>query len=74
MGGEFHADAEKLLLESGSKQADIWGGGVDLEDEKFVVNAIINLRSGRNDSADILDAKTRETFLILAKEALKDYV
>ncbi|MGD0523386.1 MAG: DUF5674 family protein [Candidatus Microgenomates bacterium] len=74
LGGEYHSDAEKLLLENGSKQDDIWGGGFDLDDKKFVVNAIINLRSGRNDSADILDPKIRERFLVLAKEVLKDYV
>ena len=26
VGGELHADAEGLLLEAGSRQADIWGG------------------------------------------------
>lgn len=26
VGGELHADAEALLLENGSRQADIWGG------------------------------------------------
>lgn len=25
VGGELHADAEQLLLESGSRQADLWG-------------------------------------------------
>jgi hypothetical protein len=25
VGGELHADAEHLLLESGSRQADLWG-------------------------------------------------
>jgi hypothetical protein len=26
LGGELHADAEALLLEDGSRQADLWGG------------------------------------------------
>ncbi|HYS05477.1 MAG TPA: DUF5674 family protein [Candidatus Dormibacteraeota bacterium] len=25
VGGELHADAEQLLLEQGSAQADLWG-------------------------------------------------
>jgi len=25
VGGDLHADAERLLLESGSRQADLWG-------------------------------------------------
>lgn len=29
LGGEYHADAEALLLEQGGKQKDIWGGGLN---------------------------------------------
>lgn len=74
LGGEYHADAEKLLLENGSKQSDIWGGGVNLESRNFETNAIVNLRSGRNNSTDILDGETREKFLELAKKVLRTYV
>lgn len=74
LGGEYHTDAEKLLLDQGSKQKNIWGGGVNLETKQFETNAIINLRPGRNDSTEILDLKTREKFLIIAKRVLKSYV
>ena len=74
LGGEYHADAEKLLLEGGSKQNNIWGGGVNLESRNFETNAIVNLRSGRNNSTDILDGETREKFLDLAKKVLRTYV
>ena len=30
-GGELHVDGEKMLLEDGSRQTDIWGGGIDFE-------------------------------------------
>lgn len=74
LGGEYHADAEKLLLEQGSKQENIWGGGLNLETGNFETNAIINLRAGRNDSPEILDPLVRKNFLALAKKILKEYV
>ena len=30
-GGKRHFEGEQLLLENGSKQKDLWGGGLDLE-------------------------------------------
>lgn len=74
LGGEYHADAEKILLEQGSQQENVWGGGVDLLTNTFVVNAMINLRPGRNDSTDILDPNHRQQFLLLAKKTLINYV
>ncbi len=74
LGGEYHADAEGLLLAQGARQDDIWGGGVNLETGQFETNAIINLRAGKNDSTEILDSKKRERFLELARKFLVDYV
>ena len=31
IGGEWHADGEKKLLAQGSRQDDLWNGGVDLQ-------------------------------------------
>jgi len=74
VGGEYHADAEKILLEQGSKQKNIWGGGFNLETRQFETNAIINLRIPENDSCDILDPFKREKFLKIAKKIFKNYV
>lgn len=74
LGGEYHADAEKMLLARGSKQENIWGGGVNLETGQFETNAIINLKVGRNDSTEILDPPKRKKFLTLSKKILKKYV
>ncbi len=74
LGGEYHADAEKLLLEQGSKQEAIWGGGLNLETRRFETNAIINLRPRRNDSTEILDPSKRKKFLLLARKILKEHV
>ncbi len=74
LGGEYHVDAEKMLLNQGSKQEDIWGGGVNLETGGFETNAIINLRAGRNDSTEILEPSTRKKFLEIANKLLKSHV
>lgn len=74
VGGEYHADAEKVLLENGARQENIWGGGVNLETNSFETNAIINIRPGKNPSSEIIDLIKRERFLVLAKKALKTYV
>lgn len=71
IGGEYHADAEKLLLENcGSKQRDVWGGGYNISTRKFEAIAIINLRARRNPSMEIIDATIRKKFLDLVKRKL----
>lgn len=72
IGGKFHADAEKILLEDGSKQDDLWGGGLDLKSGKFDMQAIINIRPGQeNDSMEILDSDIRKKFIKIAEKLLK---
>jgi len=69
-GGDLHADAEKLLLEKGSKQDDIWGGGIDLKEKLIDTSAVLNLRPRlNNDSLEILDQGRREKFI----EIIKNY-
>ncbi len=59
-GGERHFEAEQKLLQGGSKQEHLWGGGLDLETEEIDYNSIINLRPGQeNPSRDILSVEIR---------------
>ena len=59
-GGERHFDGEQKLIEEGSRQADLWGGGVDLETKEIDYNSIINLRPNQeNPSRDILSKEIR---------------
>lgn len=73
LGGRLHADGEKLLISNSSKQADLWGGGLDLLTSTFDTNALINTRP-ENYSQEILAPETRKKFLSLAEKYLKDYV
>jgi len=73
IGGEYHADAEKILLEKyASKQKDIWGGGFNLATKKYETVAIINIRQDpENQSMDILEPEIRKSFLEVVREKLK---
>lgn len=72
IGGEYHADAEKILVEKyDSKNEDIWGGGYDVEEKKYKVSAMLNIKPNfGNDSMDILDPEIRRLFLDSAKSVL----
>lgn len=58
-GGEWHADAEKVLLDLGSRQADLWGGGLDLENQIIEFTSLINMRPGISRSQEVLDQDVR---------------
>jgi hypothetical protein len=73
IGGEYHADSEKILIDAyGSKQKDVWGGGYNVNTNKFEVNALVNLRPSTNDSMDILSPEIRNDFLGLVEQKLSD--
>lgn len=62
-GCDRHFDSEQILLKSGSKQSDIWGGGIDLESKVIDFNSFINIRpQNNNTSNEIQDAKIREKY------------
>jgi hypothetical protein len=80
VGGQLHADAEQLLLEAGSRQADLWGANYypgREPDDCIEYTALINIRPGQgNRSMLIADEAVRErvreiTFALIGRgEAL----
>ena len=64
VGGELHADAEQLLLESGSRQPDLWGANYYPgrgQDACIEYTSLINIRpSLGNRSMQIEDSALRE--------------
>ncbi len=69
VGGELHADGEKLLLEKGSKQKDIWGGGINFLDKEVDTTAVLNIRPRLdNDNLEILDSEIRKKFYDIIKK------
>jgi hypothetical protein len=64
IGGELHADAEQLLLEDGSQQADLWGANYYPgrgPDDCLEYTALINIRPSQdNPSMEILEPAIRD--------------
>jgi len=62
-GSDRHVDDEKALLNDGSLQEDLWGGGYDTETGEIDFNSMINLRPNQdNPSRDILSKDVRYLF------------
>jgi len=65
VGGELHADAEQMLLEQGSAQADLWGANYYPgrgPEGCIEYTALINIRPSQNNRAmEVQDAETRRT-------------
>ena len=63
VGGELHADAERLLLASGSRQADLWGANYypgKGRDACVEFTALINIRPSQgNRSMEVEDERIR---------------
>ena len=60
---ELHSDLERLLLENGSEQEDLWGFNIypDMQGEDFIeFDSLINIRPRQNNrSCDVEDAEVR---------------
>ena len=70
-GGQRHAEGEEKLLQEGSKQQNLWGGGFDTQTQEIDYNSMINLRPSQdNPSRDILSAETRKIFDKIVKDLL----
>ncbi|OGD83609.1 hypothetical protein A3A54_00345 [Candidatus Curtissbacteria bacterium RIFCSPLOWO2_01_FULL_39_62] len=72
-GADRHFDSEQILLREGSKQSNIWGGGVDLETKEIDFNSFINIRpQNKNTSNEIQDAKIRHKYQKLTRYFFKE--
>lgn len=72
-GCDRHFDSEKILLEQGSHQNDLWGGGLDFETKVIDFNSMINIRPQQdNNSSEIQNANIRDEFEKLTKHFFED--
>jgi hypothetical protein len=72
-GCDRHFDSEKILLNQGSRQENIWGGGIDLETKIIDFNSMINIRpQQKNTSNEIQDSAKREEYKRLTKYFFKE--
>ena len=62
-GMDRHFEGENILLQSGSHQADIWGGGIDLETKEIDFNSFINIRPQDNNTKnEIQSERIKKTY------------
>lgn len=72
-GMDRHFEGEQILLGQGSRQSNIWGGGIDLSTKTIDFNSFINIRpNDNNNSNEIQDAGLREKYKKLTKYFFKD--
>ena len=64
MGGEYHMDANLVLIENGSKQQDVWGFNWYFEkegDERIEYVSLINIRPKQNNrTMNVQDINLRD--------------
>jgi len=71
-GGKRHFDGEQILLQKGSKQSDLWGGGLDLETGEVDYDSMINLRPNQNNtSREVLDESIRSIITEIIHKLLR---
>ncbi len=72
-GMDRHFEGEQILLQGGSKQSDLWGGGIDLETSVIDFNSFINIRPhDNNTSNEIQDPEIRKQYEELTKYFFKE--
>lgn len=72
-GCNGHFESEKILLDQGSEQTNLWGGGIDLETKTIDCNSFINIRpSDNNTSNEIQNPEIRHQFEDLMKYFFKE--
>ena len=74
--GELHSDEEVLLLESGSKQKNLWGINIYPylgKEERIEFDSMINLRPGQgNRTRGIDDPEIRKKIIYIVNKLIED--
>lgn len=72
-GGEMHYDDERLLLEYGCKQENLWGGGIDLETGEITYDSMINIRPNQgNAKREIQSEEIKQKFKVIVERVFKN--
>lgn len=57
-GPDRHFECEKILLDRGSKQSNLWGGGIDVGSKTIDYNSFINIRPNDNNNSNEIQSET----------------
>lgn len=62
-GGEYHIDCEEVLINNGSKQEDLWGGGLNTLTKQIDFQALSNYKPSLGKlTYEIADQGIRQKF------------
>jgi hypothetical protein len=56
-GMDRHFEGEQILLQQGSSQSKLWGGGIDLETKEIDYNSFINIRPSDNNTKNEIQSE-----------------
>lgn len=74
-GMDRHFEGEQILLQDGSKQTDLWGGGIDLETKEIDFNSFINIRPRDNNTKNEIQSEdVKKKFKELTEFFFKEIV
>jgi len=72
-GMDRHFEGEKILLEQGSDQRNIWGGGIDLETKEIDYNSFVNIRPQDNNTKNEIQSEdTKKKYKELTEYFFKE--
>ncbi|MEK7528338.1 MAG: DUF5674 family protein [Patescibacteria group bacterium] len=76
IGGELHADEEAVLLDSGSKQENLWGINIYHalpRDQWIEFDSMINIRPAKgNRSRSVQDQATQKKIVMIVNKLILD--
>jgi len=76
IGGEYHADAEKILLEQGSIQQNLWGFNIYPEKDRtswLEYYSLINIRPRQNNKSQIIESEeVKQKIKKLVKDMIEE--
>ncbi len=69
-GGEMHADCERILLDHGSEQDDIWGANWYPGEQRVEYEALINIRPRLGNRSMIIQSEEIRQFISQVTQAI----
>jgi len=74
-GMDLHVEGEKMLLNQGSKQSHVWGGGIDLMTKEIDFNSFINIRvNDDNPKNEIQSETTKKSYKSLMQYFFQNFL
>lgn len=71
LGGEWHIDANQVLIQDGSKQENLWGFNIYL-DKRIEYVSLINIRPAQNNrTLEVEDPKIREKMFVIINKLVE---